>query len=102
MPNTRSFKPKSIPTAEDLIGGEELRTTQNNSDGQNSGVSENTDSPSPSESFRNAPMRDLPTEQVTGVLDIMPEGHGFLRPKYTPSEKDVYISDGVYLGRKKP
>jgi transcription termination factor Rho len=22
----------------------------------------------------------------------MPEGHGFLRPKYTPSEKDVYIS----------
>src|SRR5258708_5037186 len=92
MPNTRSFKPKSIPTAEDLIGGEELRTTQNNSDGQNSGVSENTDSPSPSESFRNAPMRDLPTEQVTGVLDFMPEGHGFLRPKYTPSEKDVYIS----------
>ncbi len=36
--------------------------------------------------------RDLPTVEVSGFLDIMPEGHGFLRPKYTPSEKDVYIS----------
>ncbi|KKW13803.1 MAG: Transcription termination factor Rho [Parcubacteria group bacterium GW2011_GWA2_50_10b] len=26
------------------------------------------------------------------ILDTMPEGHGFLRPKFTPSEKDVYIS----------
>lgn len=36
--------------------------------------------------------RDVPTEEVSGVLDIMPEGHGFLRPKYTPSNEDVYIS----------
>src|SRR3989338_6105747 len=36
--------------------------------------------------------RDVPTEKVSGILDIMPEGHGFLRPKYIPSEKDVYIS----------
>lgn len=36
--------------------------------------------------------RDVPTEEVSGVLDIMGEGHGFLRPKYTPSDKDVYIS----------
>ncbi len=35
---------------------------------------------------------DVPTETVRGVLDTMPEGHGFLRPKYTPSERDVYIS----------
>lgn len=35
---------------------------------------------------------DVPTETVRGILDIMPEGHGFLRPKFTPSEKDVYIS----------
>src|SRR3989344_2032343 len=35
---------------------------------------------------------DVPTETVRGVLDTMPEGHGFLRPKYTPSEKDIYIS----------
>ncbi len=36
--------------------------------------------------------RDVPTEAVFGVLDIMNDGHGFLRPKYTPSDRDVYIS----------
>ena len=35
---------------------------------------------------------DVPTETVHGILDIMPEGHGFLRPKFTPSDRDVYIS----------
>ena len=36
--------------------------------------------------------RDVPTEEVKGILEIMPEGHGFLRPKYIPSDTDVYIS----------
>lgn len=31
-------------------------------------------------------------EKVAGILDIQPEGHGFLRPKFRPSEKDIYIS----------
>lgn len=35
---------------------------------------------------------DVPTETVRGILDTMPEGHGFLRPKFTPSDKDIYIS----------
>ncbi|MBI3577096.1 transcription termination factor Rho [Candidatus Gottesmanbacteria bacterium] len=35
---------------------------------------------------------NVPTETVRGVLDTMPEGHGFLRPKYTPSDRDIYIS----------
>ena len=35
---------------------------------------------------------NVPTETVRGILDTMPEGHGFLRPKFTPSERDVYIS----------
>lgn len=39
-----------------------------------------------------SPDINVPTETVRGVLDTLPEGHGFLRPKYTPSEKDVYIS----------
>jgi transcription termination factor Rho len=34
----------------------------------------------------------VPTETVKGLLDVMPEGHGFLRPKFTPSERDIYIS----------
>ncbi len=35
---------------------------------------------------------DQATEVVAGILDIKPEGHGFLRPKFRPSEKDIYIS----------
>ncbi len=34
----------------------------------------------------------IPTMELKGVLDIAPEGHGYLRPKFIPSEKDVYIS----------
>lgn len=32
------------------------------------------------------------TYEVSGYLDIQPEGHGFLRPKFIPSARDIYIS----------
>lgn len=35
---------------------------------------------------------NTPTETVTGFLDVMQEGHGFLRPKFIPSARDIYIS----------
>jgi transcription termination factor Rho len=38
------------------------------------------------------PDADLPTEYIEGILTVSEEGHGYLRPKFTPSEKDVYIS----------
>lgn len=38
------------------------------------------------------PDAHLPTEYVEGILDIAQEGSGLLRPKYYPSERDVYIS----------
>jgi len=34
----------------------------------------------------------VPTHEVHGILDIQPEGHGFLRPKFIPSQRDIYIS----------
>lgn len=34
----------------------------------------------------------VPTQEVHGILDIQPEGHGFLRPKFIPSQRDIYIS----------
>jgi transcription termination factor Rho len=34
----------------------------------------------------------VPTEAVAGVLDVQPEGHGFLRPRFIPSPRDIYIS----------
>jgi len=36
--------------------------------------------------------RDVPTQKVAGILDITNEGHGFLRPKFRPSDEDIYIS----------
>ncbi len=38
------------------------------------------------------PTHQGPTEEVSGILDVQPEGHGFLRPKFIPSSRDVYIS----------
>ncbi|MBI2598656.1 hypothetical protein HYW40_00310, partial [Candidatus Curtissbacteria bacterium] len=35
--------------------------------------------------------RDVPTTEVGGILDITGDGHGFLRPKFRPSDRDVYI-----------
>ncbi len=36
--------------------------------------------------------QNAPTEEVKGYLDVQPEGHGFLRPKFIPSQRDIYIS----------
>lgn len=47
---------------------------------------------------RFAPSQSRPTEvsamtqEVSGILDTQPEGHGFLRPKFLPSSRDIYIS----------
>ncbi len=35
---------------------------------------------------------DMPSEPVKGVLDTSPDGHGLLRPKFSPSRQDIYIS----------
>ncbi len=35
---------------------------------------------------------NTPTKTVSGYLDIMSEGHGFLRPNFLPGDKDIYIS----------
>ncbi|MDO8638752.1 MAG: transcription termination factor Rho [Candidatus Daviesbacteria bacterium] len=117
MPNTRSFKPKTEPSVishqssdnvvDNLVGESpsviairQLPEKQSDSD------FEIASSPSAPRNdiygyrpkygnggYQNSDReRDVPTEEVSGVLDIMPEGHGFLRPKYIPSDLDVYIS----------
>ncbi|MBI4099980.1 transcription termination factor Rho [Candidatus Microgenomates bacterium] len=35
---------------------------------------------------------NIPTMPLSGVLDVQMEGHGYLRPKFIPSDMDVYIS----------
>ena len=42
---------------------------------------------------RDQDVPDGPLEERQGILDILPEGYGFLRCEgYLPSEKDVYVS----------
>lgn len=38
------------------------------------------------------PDAGMPTEEVHGILGLEQGGHGLLRPKYSPSDRDVYIS----------
>ena len=38
------------------------------------------------------PDSGLPTESVSGILDIATEGSGLLRPKFSASDNDIYIS----------
>src|SRR3990167_2471989 len=114
MANTRSFKPKTQAepvdvealvgaTAESNESKDSNESKVNTSDSYDSSVTSDSRPPYRSDSYGSCyrpqreyssehPMRDVPTEEVAGYLDIMPEGHGFLRPKYTPSDRDVYIS----------
>ncbi len=104
MANTRSFKPKAVaaePAVQaadysdvtDFVGEPPVQSTPADSD--NGGTSNGDYSASRGgyrRDFQRQEARDVPTEKVAGYLDIMPEGHGFLRPKYTHSDLDVYIS----------
>jgi len=38
------------------------------------------------------PDAGVPTHYLEGILDISSEGHGYLRPKFSPSDQDAYIS----------
>ena len=38
------------------------------------------------------PDANLPTEYAEGILTVNEEGSGLLRPKFIPSERDIYIS----------
>ncbi len=38
------------------------------------------------------PDAGVPTQYMEGILDVSPDGHGYLRPNFSPSERDVYIS----------
>jgi len=46
----------------------------------------------PREQYGSYMPQPTPTEEVKGILDVQPEGHGFLRPKFIPSQRDIYIS----------
>jgi len=43
--------------------------------------------------MRKKTMEDSPTHSVSGTLDLSRDGHGVLRPEYSESERDIYISN---------
>jgi transcription termination factor Rho len=86
MANTRSFKPKEETPKSSIDPVDYLpEVASEPENGYRAGYRRDN-----GRSFQAE--RDVPTESVTGYLDIMPDGHGFLRPKYIPSSQDVYIS----------
>jgi len=61
-------------------------------------VNEDTRFREPVENFdgvvdnRVIPDAGIPTEDISGVLDIEQNGHGILRPSFLPGQNDIYIS----------
>jgi len=39
------------------------------------------------------PDAGMPTEIITGALDITPDGHGIIRPRFSSSDFDAYLSN---------
>jgi len=69
-------------SVEEIIGNTEDNLSSNNVSKGFDGIVDN----------RVIPDAGVPTFYMEGVLDISPEGHDYLRPKFVPSDKDVYIS----------
>ena len=82
MPANRSFRPRSLSEESTYRDSSESGEQPPRGEYRSAGrYPDNQDD------------RDVPTEEVQGILDVMPDGgHGFLRPKYVPSDQDVYIS----------
>ncbi|PIU33194.1 hypothetical protein COT04_01395, partial [Candidatus Shapirobacteria bacterium CG07_land_8_20_14_0_80_39_12] len=67
-------------TADELVGS--LKTDSASAQNNFDGFVDN----------RVIPDAGVPTQYMEGILDVSQEGHGYLRPSFSPSEKDVYIS----------
>ena len=88
----------TVPARRIHIGSSE--PTQSSSDRVQSSPVARDDAPAANGNGRNfgynnhhqTPVQVTPTEAVKGFLDAQPEGHGFLRPKFIPSSRDIYIS----------
>jgi transcription termination factor Rho len=100
MPYTKKSQKTEV---EDIIGKKEEAEVTPKEDITPVEAPIKTESSAPVESHTQAPRYRnyddaryeapvVPTQEVKGFLDIQPEGHGFLRPKFIPSQRDIYIS----------
>ncbi len=75
-------------------GGQDSGNGMYDMNGQMGGNMSNNMSGNGSDDRRGSVLQeaDMPSEPVKGVLDTSPDGHGLLRPKFSPSRQDIYIS----------
>lgn len=80
---------KKVASADDFVGSTQSQTPPADTQPKPASFT-----PSENQNGNSGPYfnQQGPTEEVSGILDVQPEGHGFLRPKFVPSYSDVYIS----------
>jgi len=90
---TAAFSVKA-QSVEDLIGKDKSNTTSAAPAISAAPAAHDQAQPQNKHTVNNFNYRQEPavTVSVSGILDIQPEGHGFLRPKFIPSQRDIYIS----------
>lgn len=90
MPYKKATPQKDSKLVEDIIGSPKPDNsgTMTNINNKPQAISQ----PVPFSAMPHYTQQATPTQEVWGILDIQPEGHGFLRPKFIPSQNDVYIS----------
>ncbi len=85
-PSVIDLRPSAVPQAQETNGGDTPREYNDEPRGNGRGYEDR------GYSDQYSGGRDVPTQEVHGILDIAGDGHGFLRPKFRPSDDDVYIS----------
>jgi len=95
---------KQSLTVDEVVGlnePEQPQETPSNQKEQPVIVNNNQNDPDNSQNGRNfdgfvdnriIPDAGVPTQYMEGILDVSQEGHGYLRPHFSPSNEDVYIS----------
>ncbi|MDQ3530390.1 MAG: transcription termination factor Rho [Actinomycetota bacterium] len=91
---TSGQQQSSSQQREDESGGRRRRSRRERRRGKSSGSSHTTTSQTQGRPRDDDPNAE-PGEVRSGVLDILPEGYGFLRTSgYLPGDRDVYVSQG--------
>lgn len=94
---TSEIKEEKEKTADELVGNpvelkEEEKKEEMKEEKAEDKVGEKRDYKPRERDFSERRFDQMPTQEVAGYLDTQPEGHGFLRPKFVPSHRDIYIS----------
>ncbi|MCD8158889.1 MAG: transcription termination factor Rho [Clostridiales bacterium] len=96
-PKTETAAPEEEPVKEETLSEEPLKTQEDQTEtaqiSQEETTESNVEEKPVHEVSENKYLYSRPTVVEGGVLEVMPEGYGFLRNEnYMPGSKDVYIT----------